>query len=114
MHIAYSVGNSKETKEVYLDKTRLTNNTVIDSKPLFAGDKLYWYADGGIIEYSLTDQTSKDILENREQITNDRFIILSDNNDNRTIHFEQCIDGFLGVVSDAGEMQYIINKYDVH
>lgn len=95
-------------------KQDLPINTVIDSKPLFAGDKLYWYADGGIIEYSLTDQTSKDILENREQITNDRFIILSDNNDNRTIHFEQCIDGFLGVVSDAGEMQYIINKYDVH
>ena len=148
LNIAYSVdmdGNLDDysDKEVYLNNQRITDNATLDSKVKFDGDKLYWYSDGNINEYSLSEHTESSILSDDSKITTDRFDIIS-NNGNKAIVFgnaeglatelyaymydsasnkwgksieltdlDSSINSFSGILSDSGNMKFIVNKTEI-
>lgn len=94
VQIAYAMdGDGDESdntdKEIYLNNERLTNNDYLDSKPVFSGGRLYWYADGNITEYDAASGSASSILPEEDPITNDRFDIIDDGNGNRAIVFAQ-------------------------
>jgi hypothetical protein len=90
--IAYSMDSDGDEsdvsdKEIYLNNEKITDNDYLDSKVFFDGGKLYWYADGSIAEYDVSAGTTEKILPEGDNITNDRFEIISNANGNKAIVF---------------------------
>ena len=124
-------------KEVYLNKKRLTDNAVLDSKPVFSNDALYYYSGGEIVEYNLADGSSKTVAE---AVSTDRFNVISDGKNSAIVYgnsdslitelsavmydsesekwgesitltdLDSDITGYSGVFSKDGKMKFIINK----
>ncbi|MGM9551970.1 MAG: leucine-rich repeat domain-containing protein, partial [Clostridia bacterium] len=144
-YIAYSIdldGDQQDytDKEIYLNNTRLTNNDVLDSKPVFANDKLYYYSNGNVVEYDLANNTSEIIVES---ISTDRFSVISDGNNSAVVYcnsdslitelyavmydsksnswgesialtqLESNISSYSGTFSQTGEMKFIVNKTEI-
>ncbi len=105
MQIAYAIdmdGDQSDysDKEIYLNNTRITENDVIDSKPVFANNCLYYYQDGAIVEYSLGDASEKVIAEN---ISTDRFTVMSDGEKTAVVYgkTEELITEISAVIYDS-------------
>lgn len=144
-YLAYTVdldGNQQEytDKEVYLNKTRLTDNAVLDSKPVFDGTSLYYYSNGTIVEYSLNDDTTQTVAE---EVPTDRFRVLSNAEQTMLVYgksdglvtdlyavirdaeskqwgksipltdLASGISSFSGTLSQDGEMKFLINKKEI-
>lgn len=144
-YLAYTVdldGNQQEytDKEVYLNKTRLTDNAVLDSKPVFDGASLYYYSNGTIVEYNISDDTTQTVAE---EVPTDRFHVLSNAEQTMLVYgksdglvtdlyavirdaeskqwgksipltdLASGISSFSGTLSQNGEMKFLINKKEI-
>ena len=82
--------NTVNDKELFINGVKITTNEVLDSKPDFAANKLYWYS-GGQISYidNFTTNEIHSILPEGQVMPNDRFEILSNANGDSSIVFEK-------------------------
>ena len=71
-------------KEIYLNGERITENEILDSKPVFANGQLYYYSNGSIVEFDLTTGESDSVAT----ISTDRFKIVT-SNDSATIVYTE-------------------------
>ncbi len=144
-YIAYSVdtdGNQADytDKEIYLNNVRLTDNDVLDSKPIFVNNKLYYYSNGKIIEHNLYYNYEQTIIES---IPTDRFNIITDGQNYALVYgkedalvteinailydyssgewsksialtqLESSISSYSGVFSQDGTLKFVINKTEL-
>lgn len=144
-YIAYSVDfdgeqNDYTDKEIYLNNIRITENNELDSNPVIRNGKLYYYSNGGIVEYNLSEACTRVVVES---ISTDRFKVLSDGEncvivygEAQSLITELCaimydaesdsrgeatkltnlqadISSYMGVLSKSGEMKFIVNKTEI-
>lgn len=83
-YLVYSVDgdNSLETTEdmeLYVNGTKITDNTCIDSAPQFSNHKLYWYSDGTILYADdMTAPVGQTILDESVILLSDDYQIVEE------------------------------------
>lgn len=74
-------------------ETQLTNNDVLDSNPVFADDKIYYYRDGNIVYSDIDGTNESKVFDEAKQGLTDTFVVDSNGNGDIAVWWTKAVGG---------------------